>query len=108
MEIKNAKKVAVMNAVDFVKKASDGVRDALTRELQSVLKQFIEFKNHTWYTIDHMKDCEKRMIYSEGVAAQSWPVYEYRFQLDADYLNPVGKWDCLRPMLTEHWAIHPV
>ena len=48
----------MLDAIKFVHKASEDVRRALTKEFQLVLKQFVDFKNNTWHTIDHIKDCE--------------------------------------------------
>ena len=108
IQIKNAKEIAKMNAVKFVKKASDDVANALTKEFQTVLKQFVDFKNNTWYTIDHIKDCEGRMRNAEMAVGQAYPIYEYRYKLDTDYENACRKFDCLKPLLEEHMVFTPV
>ena len=56
IEINTVKKHAITNAIQFVKNSTIDIEKALTKELQSVLKQQLKFKKETWDVIDEIEN----------------------------------------------------
>jgi len=48
----------------------------MSKEYQSLVKQFIKFREKTWGIIDVMTDYSDRMLVAEKIQAQSYPIYE--------------------------------
>ena len=59
-----------------MKKASDGIVYTMSKEYQSLVKQFVKFREKTWGIIDVMSDYSDRMLTAETVLAQTYPIYE--------------------------------
>ena len=99
VDLKNTKHLAVSEAKEFVKFATNDIQDAFTKEIRTIVEQFINFKKRTWTEIDIMRNCETSMVIAEKLAVQQHPLYE---QVHAyDPRNPLRAFDCLKPRLYE-------
>ena len=52
IEIVSVKKHALENTIQFIKRNSHEIEEALTRELQLILRQQLKFKKATWGAIE--------------------------------------------------------
>ena len=81
------------------------IMKAVSREYRDIIRQFMEFRQKTWSVIDELNDYSDRLVISEQVACQTFPVYDYRYKADPD--SPFRKYDCIAPSLKHHIKVPP-
>ena len=69
-EKKAIKLKAEIQAVEFVKSASQKIMKAVTREYRELLQQYLDFREQTWTVIDGIKDYGDRMVKAEQLTSQ--------------------------------------
>ena len=74
--------MAIEVSIDFVKKNFEKIREQLTREHQSIAKQFLDFKRKTYSKMDVMDDYHIQMKWAELALCLKNQVYEAEYLLE--------------------------
>ena len=67
--MKNTKQIATITAKEFVKFATVDIQNAITKEISSIIDQFLNFKTRVWNEIDNRRICEDDMKVAELLSA---------------------------------------
>ena len=94
-EIKNARKQALTEAMEFVRKNSKYISRVLTREMHHIINQFLRYKGRTKDKIDIGEYHGAQLKEELAINALRFPVEEGEFGLRER--NPLELYDCLIP-----------